>query len=72
MVEDKYFICNNWYFGRTAKIPTMTVNAKADKKGLGSLEGHVCTVGLGTQANNYTRTKKAIAECMGRVHGNEM
>ena len=54
------------------KVPTMTVNEKADDKGPGSLKGHVCTAAMGTQANNYTRTTKAIAEYVGEVYGNEM
>ena len=50
----------------------MTASTKADKKGLGSLKGHVCTAAMGTQADNHTRTTKVIAEHMGRVCGNKM
>ena len=50
----------------------MTANAKADDWGLGSLKGHVHTTAMGAQADNHTTTTKAIAECIGRVHGNQM
>ena len=50
----------------------MTATAKEDDKGLASLKGCVCTAAMGTQANNHTMTTNAIAECVGRVHGNEM
>ena len=72
MVENTYCTCNDWYFGRTAKAPMMTANAKADDNGLGSLKGHVHTAAMVTQANNYTWTTKAIAKHVGPVHGNEM
>ena len=55
-----------------AKAPTMTVTTKADNKGPVSLKGHVCTMAMGTQANNCTTTTKAIAECVDRVCGDEM
>ena len=50
----------------------MTATVKADDKGLGSLKGHVYIAAMGTQANNYTKTTKAIAKCVGWVYGNEM
>ena len=50
----------------------MIFSTKADDKGLGTLKGHMHTVAMGTQADNYTRTTKAIAKCMGWVYGNEM
>ena len=65
-------MCNDWCFGRTAKVPMMTATEKADDKGLGSLKGHVHNAAMGTQADNYTKTTKAIAKCVGQVCGNEM
>ena len=46
--------------------------AKADDEGLRSLKELMCTAAMGTQADNCTKMTKAIAECVGRVHGNEM
>ena len=50
----------------------MSASTKADEKGLGSLKGHVYTAAMGAQADDYTKTTKAIAEYVGRVYGNEM
>ena len=69
--DNKSYICNNWYFGKMAKAPMMTAT-KADDKGLGSLKGQQCTAAMGAQADNYTKTTKAIAKCVGQVCGNEM
>ena len=70
--DDTCCICNDWYFDRTTKVPTMTATMEADNKGLASLKGHVCTAALGMQANNCTTMTKAIAECVATVHGNKM
>ena len=67
-----YSPLNNWHFRRTAKKPKMTATAKEDDKGPVSLKGHVHTAAMGTQANDCTRMTKAIAECVGRVHVNNM
>ena len=50
----------------------MMTAAKADDKGLGSLKEQQCTIAMGAQADNCTKNTKAIAECVGRVCGNEM
>ena len=70
-IDNTYCIHDDWYFGRTAKVPTMTAT-KADDKGLGSLKGQRYTSAMGMQADNYIKTTKAIAKCVGRVYGNEM
>ena len=63
MAENTFYVHDNWYFGRTAKILPMTASAaNADDEGLASLKGHVHTTAMGAQANNYTKTAKAIAE----------
>ena len=55
------------------KTPTITAAAaKIENKGLGSLKGQQYTAAMGTQADNCTKTTKAIAKYMGRVYGNEM
>ena len=69
--KDTFYTHNNWYFGRTTKVPPMTAT-KADNEGLGSLKGHVYTTAMGTQADSYARTTKAISKCVTRVYGNEM
>ena len=50
----------------------MTATVKADDKELSSLNGHAQTVAIGAQADGCSETTKAIAECVGRVHENEM
>ena len=70
--DDTCHTHNDWHFDKTVKASTMTANTKADEKGIGSPKGHVHAVAMGTQANNCTTTTKAIAECVGRVHGNKM
>ena len=50
----------------------MMTATKADDKELGSLKGQQCTAAMGAQADNYTKTTEAIAECVGQVHGNEI
>ena len=53
-------------------MPTITASEKADEKWLSSLKGHLCTAVIGAQADGHTTMSKAIAECIGRVHGNKM
>ena len=67
MADEQCCIHINWHFDKLVEIPMMTASKNMDDKGLGSLKGHAQTASMGTQADNCTKTAKAIAKHVGWV-----